>query len=252
MTSKTVKLAGAFAGVCILAASALAADRRDTARSSAAKSVILGKTKNYPDPACSMPRNCQVIARVTGIQMMADGTRRPFQATKDGQIVSWWLRLPKLTESQINSFNKLFGGEPSARLAVLRKGIKSRFRLVRQSETVQLRDKLGNKGRTRFKIATPLAVKQGDYVALSAVTWLPSFAVGLGASRNSWIASRPKSRCVTPSSRDAKKFERYYKRSDAQVDPGAKPYECSYETARLIYWARLVPTEEPATPPATP
>ena len=47
---------------------------------------------------------------------------------------------------------------------------------------------------------------------------MPSFAVGLSASGNSWLASRPKSRCTTPSSRNVKRFERYYKHNDAQLD----------------------------------
>lgn len=260
MTSRTVKIAAAMVGVAVLAASAVAADRgRDGStgdakssgshRATSAKSIILGKTKNYPDPACANARTCQVVARVTGIQMAADGVRRPFQVPEDGQLVSFWLRLPNLTESQIKSFNKLFGGEPAARVAVLRHGVRARYRLVRQSDTFPLKDELGSKGRVTFRLSQPLEVKKGDFIGVSAVTWLPSFAVGLRAAGNFWLASRPQSRCETPSSRDMKRFERYYKRNDAQLQTStAKTYECTYQTARLIYWARIVPGEP--QPPA--
>lgn len=253
MTSKTVKLAAALIAAAVVCASAVAADvdKKKPDPSDSNKSIVLGKTRDYPDAACTKASSCQVVARVTGIQMAAGGSKRPYQVPKDGQLASWWLTLPKMTESQVKSFSKLFGGEPAARVAVLRRGIKTRYRLVRQSETVQLKDQLGTKGRAKFKLAQPLDVKQGDYIGLTAVTWMPSFAVGLSAAGNSWVASRPKSRCTTPSSRNAKRFERYYKHSDAQVNPGAVPYDCNYETARLIYWARIVPTPPAPTTPTS-
>jgi hypothetical protein len=251
MTSKTVKIVVALGGACVLAASAVAADRASNGRApndaAASKSIILGKTSNYPDAACARPRRCQVVARVTGIQMAADGRSNPFRVPRDGQLVSWWLTLPRLTDAQIKSFNKLFGGEPKARLAVVRRGVRDRYRLVRQSDPVPLADKLGTKGRVRLRLPQPLAVKRGDYVALTAETWLPSFAVNLNASRNNWLASRVSRRCQTPPSNNVKRFERYYKHNDAQLQAStAKPYQCSYETARLIYWARLVPAESAA------
>jgi hypothetical protein len=248
MTSKTVKIVAALMATCLLAATAVAADK-DKNKQSAPKSIILGKTKNYPAPACAAPRTCQVIARVTGIQMAADGTANPYLIPKDGQLVSWWLQLPKLTDAQIKSFDKLFGGEPAARIAVLRKGLKGRYRLINQSETVQLRDKLGSKGRVTIRLPQPIPVRKGDYVGLTSVTWMPSFAVGLGARGNFWLASRAKKRCATPSSSNLKAFQRYYKTNDAQLDKStAKLYQCPYQTARLIYWARITPTDSSTTP----
>ena len=96
----------------------------------------------------------------------------------------------------------------------------------------------------------PLRVKAGDYIGLTAVTWLPAFAVNLDAPGNSWLASRTKRRCATPASSRPKQFEKYYKRNDAQLQASTvKQYDCSYQTARLLYWARIVPD---AAPPATP
>jgi hypothetical protein len=192
---------------------------------------------------------CEVVARVTGIQMMADGVAHPFRAPTNGQLVSWWLRLPRLHSTQIRSFNSLFGGDPSARIAILRRGVRGRFRLVRQSETQSLRSDLGAKARVRYKLAQPLRIKKGDFVGLTAVTWVPSFAVNLDGTGNFWLASRPKSRCDTPSSKSPKRFAAYYKRNQAHLEPStARPYQCTYRTARLLYWARIVPDPQPPAP----
>ena len=104
----------------------------------------------------------------------------------------------------------------------------------------------------RFRLAQPLRVQEGDYVGLTAITWVPAFSVNLDGTQNFWLASRPRSRCDTPSSQDPKRFARLL-----QAQPGAPqsstaiPYQCTYRTARLLYWARIVPGahEPPTTPP---
>ncbi len=217
----------------------------------AAKSVVLGKTANYPASGCPKEDKCEVVARVTGIQMAADGVMHPFRAPSSGQIVAWWLKLPALHSTQITSFSQLFGGGPSAQLSILRRGKRGRVRLVRQSPAEDLRPRLGAKGRVRFRLAQPLRVKAGDYIGLTAITWVPAFAVNLDAVGDVWLASRTSDRCSTPSSRDPKQFARYYKRSDAHVQTSTvKQYRCSYRTARLLYWARLVPDEQTPAPPS--
>jgi hypothetical protein len=228
----------AAGAACAFAATALAADHSQHA----AQSIVLGKTPTYPASGCPAPDKCEVVARVTGIQMLAAGVDQPFKAPVDGQLVSWWLKLPKLRSTQIRTFNGLFGGEPTARVAVLRRGKRGRFRLIRQSPDQPLRGDLGKPGRVRYRLSTPLRVKAGDYIGLSAVTWLPAFAVNLDAAGNSWLASRNKRRCPTPASSRPKQFEKYYKRNDAQLRTSTvKQYDCKYETARLLYWARIVP-----------
>jgi hypothetical protein len=217
------------------------------------KSIVLGKTTNYPDPGCPAAATCEVVAKVTGLQMMADGAAHPFRAPKSGTIVSWWLKLPALNEMQLRSFNSFFGGDPSARIAVLRRGLKGRFRLVRQSPTQSLKEDLGKKGRVRYKLLQPLRVEAGDYVGLTAVTWVPAFSVNLDGTQNYWLASRPRSRCDTPSSKDPKRFAAYYKRNQAHLQSStAIPYQCTYRTARLLYWARIVPDPEPVPPTPVP
>lgn len=240
---------GAAAVVVVLAAAAIAA-AADKANPGSPTSIVLGKTAVYPESGCPAPDKCEVVARVTGIQMMADGVAHPFRSPANGQLVAWWLRLPSLQPTQIRSFNGLFGGDPAARIAILRRGKAGRFRLVRQSETQPLRANLGAKGRVRFKVAQPLRIKQGDFVGLTAVTWVPAFAVNLDGTQNFWLASRPKNRCSTPSSKSPKQFAAYYKQNQAHLQTSTvKLYLCTYRTARLLYWARIVPDQQPTTGP---
>lgn len=234
--------------VSVLVLVATAAGGALAAGPTASRSVVLGKTQNYPASGCPKTEGCEVFARVTGIQMKADGVEHPFRAASDGQIVAWWLKLPAMRSTQVKSFSDLFGGPPSARISILRRGKNGRVRLVRQGPIEQLQAHLGGKGRARFKLAEPLRVKEGDYVGVTAITWVPSFAVGLDPVGDSWLASRPEPRCNTPSSRNPQRFARYYRRSDAHAEASTvKEYRCLYRTARLLYWARMVP-DEPAPP----
>jgi hypothetical protein len=95
-----------------------------------------------------------------------------------------------------------------------------------------------------------LSVRRGDYIGLTAVTWLPSFAVNLDAASNYWLASRSKDRCSTPPASRPKKFAAYYRHTQAHLQSSTvKMYQCTYQTARLLYWARIE-AEEPQPPPA--
>jgi hypothetical protein len=239
LAAKLVAVAAAL-GILGAATTAIGASPRTAA------SIVLGKTANYPDSGCPETRGCEVVARVTGVQMKADGLGHPFRVPIDGQLVSWWLKLPELRETQLRSFSELFGGSPSARISVVRRGKRGRVRLVRQGPVEQLRAHLGAKGRVRFRLAEPLRVKEGDYVGLTAVTWVPAFAVGLSAADNVWLASRSKDRCSTPSSQNPRRFAAYYKTSDAHVETSTvRQYRCLYRTARLLYWGRVVPDPTP-------
>ena len=247
MSFKTTMAAAVLAVLVVLASlGASASGAGSDPKKRSAKSVVLGKTTTYPEPGCPAPDKCEVIARVTGIQMQAGGTDHPFRSPTRGNVVSWWLKLPKLRAAQARAFSQLFGGRPAARLSILRRGKRGRFRLVRQSPVQQLTDLLGKKGRARIRLEEPLFVKAGDYVGVTAITWLPAFAVGLDPAGNSWLASRSKSRCKTPSTRDPTKFAAYYKRTDAHATTSTvKNYLCTYRTARILYWARIVPEPAP-------
>ena len=239
MHSTILRFALLAGAVLVFAATAIAATQP---HGSAARSVVLGKTPTYPESGCPGTTNCEVVARVTGIQMTAGGVDHPFRSPVDGQLVAWWLKLPDMRPSQVQTFNSLFGGDPAARVTVLRRGLRGRFRLVRQSETQPLKADLGANGRVRYRLNPPLRVKEGDYVGLTAITWVPAFAVNLDAAGNEWLASRPKRRCATPSSSRPRRFKEYYRTSDAHLEAStAQEYRCNYQTARLLYWGRVVP-----------
>ena len=125
-----MKIKAFVIGFTVLALAAIVAL---AATAAGGKSVVLGKTTNYPVSGCPKAAGCQVVARVTGIQMKADGLDHPFVAPATGRIISWWLKLPQLKPSYIKSFSDLFGGPPSARIAVLRRGAQGRLRLVGRS-----------------------------------------------------------------------------------------------------------------------
>jgi hypothetical protein len=235
--------------ICVVAAWFLVADA-GAGGAQSARTVVLGKTAVYPSSGCPDPDKCEVVARVTGVQMKADGTDHPFRAPVSGHLVAWWLKLPRLHSTQIQSFNGLFGGAPAARIAVLRRGKMGRFRLVRQGPEQPLTADLDGKGRARYRLTEPLLVKQGDYIGLTAVTWIPAFAVNLDAAGNYWLASRPKDRCATPPASRPKRFAAYYRRTQAHLRTSTvKVYQCSYQTARLLYWARIT-ADEPSAPAA--
>ena len=74
----------------------------------------------------------------------------------------------------------------------------------------------------------------------------------LDGSQNYWLASRARSKCDTPSSKDPKRFADYYKKTQAHIQQSTvRLYQCTYRTARLLYWARIVPDPQatPQTPP---
>ena len=215
------------AAVLVPAASTIAAA---ATKPSKPKSIVLGKTATYPPPGCPNASTCEVVARVTGIQMMADGVAHPFRAPKAGTVVSWWLKLPHLSTTQMRSFNSFFGGDPAARIAVVRRGIKGRFRLIDQGPTTSLKADLGKPGRVRYRLAHPLHVQAGDYVGLTAVTWVPAFAVNLDATQNYWLASRARTLCATPSSKDP----RTSRKIPAAKKASTRPTTSRYHSARRV------------------
>ncbi len=114
-------------------------------------------------------------------------------------------------------------------------------------------------GRVRYRLAEPLRVKEGDYVGLTAVTWIPAFAVNLDAAGNEWLASRPKRRCATPSSSRPERFKEYYRRTDAQLEsehgagiplqlPDGSPSVLGPDRARRTRWHFLATSLEGAAP----
>lgn len=216
-------LLAALAALAVLVPVA-AAGAQAVPRAAAKRTIVLGESRPVPRPSC--PQSCEAIGRVTGYQVLTNGSRYLYRAPANGKIVAWSMVLARPRASQVTFFNGFYGSPPQARLSVIRAGARNAFKLTGQSPTVNLTPYLGQS--PIFALETPLTVRRGYFVALTIPTWAPSFATGLSTD-NAWRASRPKGKC------------RQVKRQDAhQRRNSTRPYGCLYKTARLIYSATLV------------
>jgi hypothetical protein len=186
--------------------------------------------------SCPLPeKDCNAVTRVTGYQVRNGTAREPFRVPRDGYIVAFSIRLANVNDRQFDFFSSSFGGDPRARLAILRKGKRGRdrrlFRLLRQSRTRNLRPFLGST--PTFVFGHPLRVKTGHRVALTVPTWAPTFAVNLGRT-NMWRASRLKANDGCKAVQRQAAQQRVGRR-------GRKRYECDNFGGRLLYSATYVP-----------
>ena len=153
----------------------------------------------------------------------------------DGNIVAWAVELSRPDSDQREFFgdfydDREFGTQPSARIAVIRNESGDHYKLKRQSPAVQFSSDLG--ARAVITLAEPLRADQGDIVALTLPTWLPSFAVGQPKG-DVWRASRASDAC---SGREE------IQNGKPHTEVGqVRTYGCRYTTARLLYWAYFVP-----------
>jgi hypothetical protein len=232
----------AFAAFCVALVGVLAVS---TAGARDAK--VLGKTKRTPQPACpnrEHPERCEVVGRVTGFPLVANGEKRPFNVRERGKIVAWAIDLSKPKKSQRRFFGDLFrnakyGKAPTARLAVIKHKRKRRYKLLRQSPIVNLTSALGRK--QLITLDKPLRIRRGQVVALTYPTWAPNFAHnGLRVKRNRWRASRSPRNCA-PKSGDPQDINAFARKSRPHQKIGSeRGYGCKYRGARLLYWAYYV------------
>ncbi len=221
------------AAACLLALAcvvgpASAAKKRPKAPSP--KLVVLGASAQTAQPACPASP-CQAIGRVTGFQRKIGNASNVFVAPFDGKVVAWSLKLSAPTDTQKKFFNDFYGGDPSARLAVLKPLKKSpgAYKLKSQTPVEPLDGLLGTT--TTFTLRAPLTVRTGQIVALTVPTWAPVFAIGL-AKNNSWLASRKTGKCTNPDDIKAGFAQ--------EALGGQRRYACNYNTARLLYSATVV------------
>jgi hypothetical protein len=209
----------------------------------APKMVVLGAA-TPANPSC--PESCQAVGKTTGFQTSIGGTKSPFAVPYPGRIVAWSIKLSAPRQNQVDFFRDFYGGEPQARLAVL-KPIQKRiregkqiYRLKAQSPIEQLGPYLGTT--TTFTLQSPLKVNAGQVVGLTIPTWAPAFAVGQPGN-TAWRASRKKNAC-----NDAEQIKVGIPQEAIGAD---RAYACQYTTARLLYSATVVgdPNPPPAPPP---
>src|SRR5271155_6126391 len=184
---------------------------------------VIPPTTN-PETVPSCPGSpCLPASRTTGFQVKVGTVHNPQTAPRAGTIVAWSIDLGKPNATQIKFFNANEGGPSTAGIAILRpqKTPNLTYKLIAQSPLVKLEPYFGKTA--QFPLATTLAVKKGDVVALSVPSWAPALALGFGAD-TSWRASRSKSECSTTSTQTSQTLIA----SNAQ-------YYCLYQTARLTY-----------------
>lgn len=222
-----------------------------TGRAGAAPRVVVLGAAAPATPSC--PTGCQAIGKTTGFQTSITGSKNPFIVPFRGLIVAWSIKTgapstkpnpSNNNQSDMDFFNKTFGGSPKARIAVLKPIMKSIragkpiYKLKAQSPVEDLSQFLGQT--TTFTLDAPLRVKPNNVVALTVPTWAPAFAINQAANTR-WQASRQKGKCNNTSDILA---------GTPQDALGSqRAYACSYNTARLLYSATVVADPNQGTPP---
>jgi hypothetical protein len=221
----------------------------------ATRAKVMGKTKHTPAPSCGDrkdPKACSVVGRVTGYMTVADGKKHPFNVFQNGKIVAWAIDVSRPIQKKFEQRsyfgtlfeNKKFGKTPTARLAVLKRKEKHKFKLIRQSKTVELGGTLGHK--EIFTLDAPLKVRKGQVVALTYPTWAPNFQyTGLSTQGNQWRGSRVKDHCEPKDPTSDKSKARFARKSHPHEKVGStRTYECNYTGGRILYWAYFVPNKK--------
>lgn len=215
------------------------------------EAIVVGRTPTAPKPACPTPnvenpppeKTCQVMGRVTGFQISADGRKNPYRVRRSGRVVAWSVDLSRPNKEERTFFAEELAnsGPPKAGLAILKQKGDGTYKLLKKTPTVDLAPHYGE--RPIFTLADPLRVRDGVVVALTTPTWIPNLGID-GASRaDRWRASRDAGECGdeandTPSENEADLLER----SRPQLKVGGKrAYACDYRGARLLYWAYMAP-----------
>jgi hypothetical protein len=245
---RTLGIASAVATVATALALVLGAG----SAGAAAQVTVLGAA-TPATPSC--PTACQAVGKTTGFQVSITGSKNPFVVPFRGRIVAWSIKtgLPSTkpnpnnnNQSDMDFFNKTFGGSPKARIAVLKPIVKSIktgkpiYKLKHQSPVEDLTDFLGQT--TTFTLDAPLRVKPNQIVALSVPTWAPAFAINQSADTR-WQASRKKGKCNN--------IDDILASNPQEAPASLRSYGCIYTTARLLYSATVVadPNPAPAPPP---
>jgi hypothetical protein len=206
-----------------------------------ARVAELGTTLD--DHTASCPDNCQAIGQVSGFQIQQGTRKNPYRLRSYGKVVAFSIKLGKPNASQIDFFNKLFGGPPQVMLTVLKPYVPKKgeakqplkYVLAGSSPLFDLTNFFGSE--PTFALPRPLSIKPGYIVGITVPTWAPAFAVNL-ADDMQWRSSRDPKAC-----NDVKQ--------DAAQDirGSARTYGCVYKTARLLYTVTYIPDPKPTTAP---
>jgi hypothetical protein len=201
----------------------------------------LGNTLDDHTAAC--PDNCQAIGQVSGFQIQQGTRKNPYRLRSYGKVVAFTVKLGKPNASQIQFFNKLFGGPPQIMLTTLKPYVPkkgeakqpNKYLLAGSSPLFDVTNFFGSE--PTFALPRPLTIKPGYVVGITVPTWAPAFAVNL-ADDMQWRSSRDPKNCDDV-------------RQDAAQDirGSARTYGCVYKTARLLYTVTYIPDPKPTTAP---
>jgi hypothetical protein len=202
----------------------------------------LGTTLDDNTAAC--PDNCQAIGQVSGFQIQQATRKLPYRLRSYGKVVAFSVKLGTPNASQIQFFNKLFGGPPQIMLTVLKpfeapKGEPkqaNKYTLAGSSPLYQLQNYFGSE--PTFALPRPLTIKPGYVVGMTVPTWAPAFSVNLGDDQQ-WRSSR-----------DPKNCDDVRQNAAQDIRGSARTYGCVYKTARLLYTVTYIPDPKPTTPAA--
>jgi hypothetical protein len=194
-----------------------------------AKVTEMGELAAVVRPSC--PDACQALARVTGYQAKVGPERSLYQAPADGRIVAWTISLGKPTTRDTAAFQKRFGEVSQAAVVVLDAGKKLSRTVVAKAPLQRLNEYFGQT--IQFPLVDSLAIKKGQYVALTVPTWAPALQVGLGPD-TSWRSSRAAKGCLDTAPQAAL----LGRRTNAV-------FSCLYKGVRLTYSATFVSNPTP-------
>lgn len=197
--------------------------------SAAAKLTELGEIAEGVRASCpgdARPDSCQALVRTTGYQAKVGPERGLYQAPADGRIVAWTVALGKPGPKQTDFFEERYGGTAQAAVVVLDPAKKLSRAVVAKAPMKRLTDYFGES--VTFPLGKTLAIKKGQYVALTVPTWAPVMQIALGPD-TSWRSSRPATGCTDLT----KQFALLGKRTSAL-------FRCLYKNVRLTYSATFV------------
>jgi hypothetical protein len=216
------------AGISIVAAALLGCAGLPPVAS--AKITEMGALSTALRPGC--PLDCQALTRSTGYQAKVGPDRALYQAPADGRIVSWTIALGKPTTKDVAIFRQRYGGDPQATVVVLDGGRKLSRTVVAKAPLQQLGGHLGQT--VEFPLVNTLAIKKGQYVALTVPTWAPVLQTGLGTD-TSWRSSRDPAKCLDTTTQ----FGLLGRRASTF-------FRCLYKGVRLTYSATFISNPTPA------
>lgn len=180
-------------------------------------------------------QSCQSLTQVTAYQAKVGPDRALYQAPADGRIVAWTLSLGNPSKSQIAYYEKRYGGRAQAAIVVLDSGKKLSRTVVAKGPVTTLNPYIGTT--VQFPLVETLAIKKGQYVAVTVPTWAPIMQLGLGAD-TSWRSSRASNSCLTLEVQ----FALLGSRTNAF-------FRCLYKSVRLTYSATFISNPTAAAAP---